>query len=80
MSAADDAREKLEAAIWPHISPGRHEHGRGASGRAVSAILSAAEKFADAKADERINRMTPDQWRARLRLAEATAEADGTAS
>lgn len=75
MTAADHARDKLEAAIW-----GVYNTGSVPPTVRVDAALRAAEKFADARAEEKIARMTPEQWHARLRLAEATAEADRKAS
>ena len=75
--SAADAREELEAAIWPRVTPGMHEHGKNASGRAVTAILAAADAYAMALADQRVNRMDVGELRARLRLAEATAAVRG---
>jgi hypothetical protein len=64
-----DKRERLEAQVWRSWPRATRIH--------VDAILGAADMYADARAEEKIARMTPEQWRARLRLAEAAAEADG---
>lgn len=41
----------------------------------VGQVMAKAQEFAQAHAEERIGRMTPDELKARLRLAEAAAEA-----
>lgn len=46
----------------------------------VAWAMASAETYADALAEQQIEQMTPDELRARLRLAEATAEADGRAT
>lgn len=68
MSAADDAREELEAAAWRAASGDAHEHG------AVTAVLAAADSYAEAVADERIAGRVTSRSQGRERLEEAAAE------
>lgn len=67
MSAAD-RREELEAAIWQRLNPALG-HG------ALTVILSYADDYAEAVADERITGHVTERATGRERLAEATAEA-----
>lgn len=74
MSTPADARAELEALAHraAHWAPGA-----GLKAQIPAAVLEAADVYAAAFAVEYVNRLTPEQLRARLRLAEATAEADG---
>lgn len=65
MTAADEAREELEAAIW-RTDP--------ASLSAVRTILAAADRYAELAADERIAGRVTDRTRGPERLAAAVAD------
>lgn len=81
MSAAEK-RERLEAAVHAQLARAWKYGLEPGAGRPKShdAILAAAKAYAEAVADERVNRMPVETLRARLRLAEAAAEADGKAT
>lgn len=71
MSAASDARERLEAAIWRALPVAAPVH-------VVAGILSAADGYARAMADGYARElMTCAELPGRKRLAEATAERTG---
>lgn len=72
VSAANDARERLEAAIW-----GVYNTGSVAPPVRVDAALRAAEKYAEAVADERIAGRVTSRSQGRERLQEAVAEIAG---
>lgn len=69
MSVADDARERLEAAIWRVSGTSRV-----APPVRVDAALRAAEVYAEAVADERIAGRVTSRSQGRERLEEAAAE------
>lgn len=73
MSAADDAREELEAAAW-------HASGPYPDIDLVAAVLRAADKYAEAVADERIAGRVTSRSQGRERLQEAVAEIAGRTS
>lgn len=82
MSAAA-RRAELETAVKDAVNEShacRKGDGCWCCAANADAALAAADDYAAAVAAETVNRMTPDQLRARLRLAEAAAEADGSAS
>ena len=74
MSAAQD---RMEAALWRSLADHRHH---GSDRQAYGEITAALNGYLATYAREHVERMTPDQLRARLRLAEATVEADGRTS
>ena len=75
--SAREKQDQLEAAIWRSLAAHRR-HGN--DRQSYGDITAAVNVYLVAFAKQYVDRMTPDQWRARLRLAEATAEADGKAS
>ena len=78
--SAASKREELEAAIRRTVANNRKCTAKGSCTGCegnIAETLDRADELADAVAEQRVARMTPEQWRARLRLAEATAEADG---
>ena len=80
MSAAEK-RERLEAAVHAQLTRAwKYGLEPGDRPKPHEVIMGAAEAWAAAAAREYADRMTADQLRARLRLAEATAEADGRAT
>jgi hypothetical protein len=86
--SAAEKRERLEAVVREQLREA-WERGLAAAPNGPGALadagapgafqltVDAAFAYADAVFEGRIERMGPEQWRARLRLAEATAEADG---
>lgn len=70
------AQDRLERSIWDALADHkRHHNDRQAYGEITAAMNGYLVTFAE----QYVGRMTPDQLQARLRLAEATAEADGKA-
>jgi hypothetical protein len=69
------SRTRLKAAVWDAMATSnRCGPGCSACTANVAHAIAAAESYAVAIAEQTIDRMTPEQLRARLRLAEAASE------
>lgn len=75
--SAHAKRGSLKAAVWDAMSQS-NRCGPSCSPclANVAHAMAWAESYALAVAEQQIDQMTPDELRARLRLAEATADAD----
>jgi hypothetical protein len=72
-----EKQDQLEASLWRSLAAHkRHGNDRQAYGEITAAMNGYLVTFAE----QYVARMTPEQWHARLRLAEATAEADRRAT
>ena len=70
-------RNRLTAAVWNALST-RCDYKCQHCAATVPWVMANVDAYADAVAEDRIRKMTAGELRARLRLAEATAETAGS--